>query len=297
MDDGALTRPALVAEAFSLEWMTVGWMTIEAAVALWSGLAARSLTLVAFGFDSSAKDNDEAAPRQIGRVSMSTALAGSGTSLTFSGASLARNTAGESFPTFLLQLPGATRGGNGRIDVNGQRSGVGFIVDGVPISQSSSRNLGANVDADNLAGFATSDGAYPASVGGTFGAVVTIATTPATGPPRASYELTAGDARYVQPEAAYHAPLGALDPPTFRAEHDAGSVANGFLRGNVPVGTSDLVDVIASASLVARRIAAMLLELTITNVFNDRYLLTAGESDGIHANHPRSVRLLVGFGG
>ncbi len=213
---------------------------------------------------SAAKDNDEAAPRQIGRVSTSTALAGSGTSLALSGPSLGRNTAGESFPTLLLQLPGATRGGNGRVDINGQRNGVGFVVDGVPISQASSRNLGSNVDADDLAGFAITDGAYPASVGDTFGAVVTIATTPPTGPPRSSYELTVGDAGYVQPEAAYHAPLGtrggvaiaahasrddwALDPPTFRAVHDAGSVANGFLRSSVPVGTSDLVDVTTSAS-------------------------------------------------
>jgi len=39
-------------KAFTLEWMTLGWMSVEAAVAIWSGLAARSLTLIAFGFDS-----------------------------------------------------------------------------------------------------------------------------------------------------------------------------------------------------------------------------------------------------
>ncbi len=48
----ASSRPALIAKAFLLEWMTLGWMSVEAAVALWSGFAARSLTLVAFGFDS-----------------------------------------------------------------------------------------------------------------------------------------------------------------------------------------------------------------------------------------------------
>ena len=32
--------------------MTLEWMSVEAAVALWSGIAAQSLTLVAFGFDS-----------------------------------------------------------------------------------------------------------------------------------------------------------------------------------------------------------------------------------------------------
>lgn len=48
----ATSRPALIAKAFTLEWMTLGWMSVEAAVAIWSGLAARSLTLIAFGFDS-----------------------------------------------------------------------------------------------------------------------------------------------------------------------------------------------------------------------------------------------------
>jgi divalent metal cation (Fe/Co/Zn/Cd) transporter len=35
-----------------LEWLTVGWMVVEAAVAVASGIAARSITLVAFGLDS-----------------------------------------------------------------------------------------------------------------------------------------------------------------------------------------------------------------------------------------------------
>jgi divalent metal cation (Fe/Co/Zn/Cd) transporter len=45
-------RAALVREAFHLEYMTVGWMVIEAAVAVSAGIAARSITLLAFGIDS-----------------------------------------------------------------------------------------------------------------------------------------------------------------------------------------------------------------------------------------------------
>ena len=45
-------RPDLVREAFRLEWFTAGWMLIEAAVALGSGVAAHSLSLIAFGADS-----------------------------------------------------------------------------------------------------------------------------------------------------------------------------------------------------------------------------------------------------
>ena len=45
-------RAALIREAFRLEWLTIGWMIIEGAVAIASGLAAGSLTLMAFGIDS-----------------------------------------------------------------------------------------------------------------------------------------------------------------------------------------------------------------------------------------------------
>ena len=45
-------RMALMRQAFRLEWMTVAWMVIEGAVAMGAGLAASSLTLLAFGLDS-----------------------------------------------------------------------------------------------------------------------------------------------------------------------------------------------------------------------------------------------------
>jgi divalent metal cation (Fe/Co/Zn/Cd) transporter len=45
-------RPGLIRRAFRLEWLSVGWMAVEAAVAIGSGIAARSITLVAFGLDS-----------------------------------------------------------------------------------------------------------------------------------------------------------------------------------------------------------------------------------------------------
>src|SRR5215472_9384032 len=45
-------RADLIRRAFRLEWLTVGWMTIEAAVAIASGVAAGSITLIAFGIDS-----------------------------------------------------------------------------------------------------------------------------------------------------------------------------------------------------------------------------------------------------
>jgi divalent metal cation (Fe/Co/Zn/Cd) transporter len=45
-------RVPLIHKAFRLEWLTIGWMTVEAAVAIAAGVAAGSLVLVAFGLDS-----------------------------------------------------------------------------------------------------------------------------------------------------------------------------------------------------------------------------------------------------
>ena len=45
-------RTDLVRQAFWLEWLTIAWMVIEAAVTLWSGYIAHSITLLAFELDS-----------------------------------------------------------------------------------------------------------------------------------------------------------------------------------------------------------------------------------------------------
>ncbi len=45
-------RPALVRDALKLEWMTIAWVSVEAAVAIASGWIAGSVVLTAFGLDS-----------------------------------------------------------------------------------------------------------------------------------------------------------------------------------------------------------------------------------------------------
>src|SRR5215469_15583235 len=45
-------RLPLIREAFRLEWFTIGWMTVEAVVAIGAGITAGSLVLIAFGLDS-----------------------------------------------------------------------------------------------------------------------------------------------------------------------------------------------------------------------------------------------------
>jgi divalent metal cation (Fe/Co/Zn/Cd) transporter len=50
--DVSANRAVLVRQAFRLEWLTVAWMTVEAAVAVTAGIAAGSVVLLAFGLDS-----------------------------------------------------------------------------------------------------------------------------------------------------------------------------------------------------------------------------------------------------
>jgi divalent metal cation (Fe/Co/Zn/Cd) transporter len=45
-------RAALIEQAFRLEYITLAWMMLETGVAIGSGIAAGSLTLIAFGIDS-----------------------------------------------------------------------------------------------------------------------------------------------------------------------------------------------------------------------------------------------------
>ncbi len=45
-------RAALIGQAFRLEYVTIAWMTAEVVVAVYSGIAAGSLALTAFGIDS-----------------------------------------------------------------------------------------------------------------------------------------------------------------------------------------------------------------------------------------------------
>jgi divalent metal cation (Fe/Co/Zn/Cd) transporter len=48
----AVDRRPLIRETFRLEWLTIGWMVIEAVVATAAGVASGSLVLIAFGLDS-----------------------------------------------------------------------------------------------------------------------------------------------------------------------------------------------------------------------------------------------------
>jgi len=93
-------------------------------------------------------------------------IRGSGTDLTLNQSVLAHSPASTSFPSLLVQLPGAARGANGVVHINGDHGDINYIVDGVSIPQELNRELGSEFDVANAAYVDVLEGAYPAQYGG-----------------------------------------------------------------------------------------------------------------------------------
>ena len=52
VEPASSSRSELIRAAFVLEWLTLAWVLVEAAVGLWAGWRAHSISLIAFGADS-----------------------------------------------------------------------------------------------------------------------------------------------------------------------------------------------------------------------------------------------------
>ncbi len=180
----------------------------------------------------------------------------SGTDVMISGQTLSRSPAGGSFSEILLQVPGAARGANGVVHINGDHSDVNYVINGVALPQELNRVIGSEVDTADVAFAEVLEGAYPAQYGEKFAAIVNIATRSGSGPAGYSLDTTAGSYAGFDSTLAYHSPVGAgsllvalrnersdraLDPPNLSSPHDAGSDTNQFFRYSVP-NKNDVVD-------------------------------------------------------
>ena len=195
--------------------------------------------------------------KDIGRVSVTShpPVHGSGTDLNLSGDLLERSPASGSLPAVLLQLPGAARGANGVVHINGDHGDVNYIVDGVPIPQELNRNIGSEFDPNDIAFIEAIEGAYPAQYGERFASVINVNTRNGAGPPGFSAQLNVGSFTHFDGDLSYHAPLGTgtlvlatrneqgtrgLDPPNLDSPHNGFSNSNQFLRYTQPLGTDFL---------------------------------------------------------
>lgn len=148
-------------------------------------------------------------------------------------------------PSLLLRLPGAARGANGVVHVNGDHGDIDYVIDGVPVPQELNREIGSEIDPTDVSFMGVLEGAYPAQYGGRFAAIVNINTQVGNGQPGANGYVLGGSYGELDSGLGYHTKLGggslavnvrnqqsdrALDPPNFTAVHDHGSNANQFIR-------------------------------------------------------------------
>ncbi len=198
--------------------------------------------------------------RQIGQVAIarSTTVRGSGADTTLDATALARAPTSDSFPETLIQLPGTARGANGVVHMNGDHGVVDYAIDGVPLPQALNREIGSEIDPNDISFLDAIEGAYPAQYGLRFGSVLNITTRAGTGPPGFDGSVRYGSYGDLDQSLGYHAPLGteggfdvalrnqqsnrALDPPNFSSPHNNGSDANQFLRVTLPNGSGDFTD-------------------------------------------------------
>ncbi|GAC1566847.1 MAG: hypothetical protein NVS2B3_01830 [Vulcanimicrobiaceae bacterium] len=255
-------------------------------------------------------------------VVRSAPVRGSGTDLTLDGTFLQRSPASGNFPEFLIQLPGAVRGANGVVHLNGDHGAVDYLVDGVPIPQALNRQLGGEIDPNDISFVDVVEGAFPAQYGSRFGSTLDISTRAGSGPAGFTGEVRGGSYASLDQSIGYHAPLGnggglsvalrnrrstrGLDPPNFDSPHNDSSDANQFLRLVTPRGKNDFTDLTLIHSYRSYQIpndvaggqpAASDLDETQEDTFlNLQFRQSLGESGSLSFGPALSISRIRDFG-
>ena len=199
----------------------------------------------------------ELSPKIVGSVIVTqpAPIHGSGTDLTLTAQDLARSPASGNLPSLLLQLPGAARGANGVVHINGDHGDVNYILDGVPIPQELNRIIGTELDPSDVAFMDVLQGAYPAQYGERFASVLNINSNTGLGQRAGAASLGGGSSNNYDLTLGYRTQIGKgwlvvssrneqstrqLDPPNFDSPHDRGSDTNQFVRYTLPIGNDFL---------------------------------------------------------
>jgi len=188
-------------------------------------------------------------------------ITGSGSDVNISGATIVRMPYSTSFPNLLLQLPGAARGANGVVHINGDHGVIDYIVDGVPLPQALNRAIGSEINPNDIAFLDVVEGAYPAQYGLRFGSVLNIASRSGSGPADTDGTIQLGSNDNFYASVGYHEPLAGgggmsvaalaqrtslgLDPPDYGSPHNDASDTNLFGRFTLPLGHGNVADITA----------------------------------------------------
>ncbi|HXO17611.1 MAG TPA: TonB-dependent receptor [Candidatus Dormibacteraeota bacterium] len=198
--------------------------------------------------------------KEIGKVTVSRSLPirGSGSDVTLNGTDLTRLPYNNSFPEMLIQLPGAVRGANGVVHINGDHGVVNYQINGVALPQGLNRDIGSEIDLNDLSYVDVIEGAYPAQYGLKFGSVLNLTTKSGTGPAGFDDLSTAGSYTALNSTLDYHAPVAGgggyvvslggwqttrgLDPPDFSSPHNDASSVNQYADVGIPAGGNNFTN-------------------------------------------------------
>jgi outer membrane receptor protein involved in Fe transport len=201
--------------------------------------------------------------KQIAVVAATTStVRGSGSDVVLNGKSLTEMPYANSvngFAQMMTQLPGAAQGANGVVHMNGDHGVIDFQLDGVMLPQELNRDLGGEINLNDLSYVDLIEGAYPAQYGLKFGSVFNLQTRAGTGPAGLDGNLSYGSYGTVNSTLGYHSPLAGgggydvavtdmqtdrgLDPPDFSSPHNHASSTSQFARFTLPAGKNDYTNV------------------------------------------------------
>jgi outer membrane receptor protein involved in Fe transport len=186
-------------------------------------------------------------------------LTGSGSNVTLNHTQLTEMPYNNSFSEMEIQLPGSARGANGVVHFNGDHGVINYQIDGVALPQELNRDIGGEINLNDLSFIDFIAGAYPAQYGLKFGAVFNLATRAGTGPAGFDGNASYGSYGTVNTTIGYHSPLAGgggydialsgmqttrgLDPPDFDSPHNEASSVNQFARFTLPGGTNNYTNV------------------------------------------------------
>ena len=199
--------------------------------------------------------------KEIGAVAVSGAstLRGSGSDVVLNHTVLTEMPYSNSFSEMEIQLPGAARGADGVVHMNGDHGVINYMLDGVALPQELNRDIGGEINLNDLSFVDLIEGAYPAQYGMRFGSVLNMATRAGTGPAGFDGNFSYGSYGTTDSTIGYHAPITGgggfdvamsgmqttrgLDPPDFDSPHNSASDFNQFARFTLPGGKNNFTNV------------------------------------------------------
>ncbi len=184
---------------------------------------------------------------------------GSGSDVVLNSTDLTQMPFNNSFSEMEIQMPGAVRGANGVVHINGDHGVINYMLDGVALPQELNRDIGGEINLNDLSFVDLIEGAYPAQYGLRFGSVFNMATRSGTGPAGFDGYASAGSYTNSQSQLGYHAPIAAgggydialngfqttrgLDPPNFNSPHNDASSVGQFATATLPAGGNNFTKI------------------------------------------------------